>query len=502
LFIILAVVCTLLVFQQQKVVKKAKEHFYADATDAKYNSVPLTTVNSMYCNTRNIAFANNNHNLLRASQRSITGDINDQPDTCNLVKNESSETALLHENYIYYNLMRVCVPLRILNMSTSTDGKQAIVLTLDTSSFKMQKRLLDMLLLNPLFVEFKMGSVATPAYFISGDITNVSTVKFSKSLDISLQPLTVNGGSDPFFNYTNDASFSTLESLQNSSKMPLPIDSSVTVYYLDPQKYPNSQGFTRNLELSANGVRDEKGRILVLNSEMLSTASKSNEIKENFDFYKLIKTYFEYKIPPIFTLQLTISKDMLTKIKQGQRVTIARMYMGPKEKSNLSTYHGYYGDNCWKDVDNSLTNKINNIFSLVAMPNGSKPIRLYLVTGVGENCQSVASNPNATEDEITSDAHTVFVDIPTIKETFVDVTITISPSERSLLVYWTSADGKAQKNLVISKKRACNSQNNFYKLFVDRSDSTILQNIFFETTSSSTVKSVKLGYENLYNHVY
>ncbi len=509
LFIVLAVVCTLLVFRQQNVVKYAREQFGLD-TDPKYNPVPITALNNMFCKTRNIMFANNNHIRKRASQRSIENNFTGQHG-CGVVESVSQDMALVHENYIYYNLMRACMSLSVHNIQVrNINGTNTVVVTVDTripidnssDSFKM---LLDILLLNPIFLEFGNGNKSTPAYFISGEINNVSSLDRDSSYELYLLPLGQQS-TDPFFDYGAGANLVNLESMVND----IPSNGSkvfnVTVYYLDPQKSPNSQGFFRTLPLVYNAVSKTA---LILNSALISSGTASSESDKNFDFYKLLKTYYEYKLPPIFNMRFVIDSDALGNMPET-RTVIARMYMGPPPSQNLSSYLGYYGANCWSHADDQVSNSINNIFSLVAKPYDGNTTRLYLITGVDNKCHKVLDD---NEDNIVNDPHTVHVDIPVIKERM-DVTLTISPTEKGLVVYWTSADktlgdNSRSTNFAISRKRACATQqgaynNNFYKLFVDTTSKIVLQDIVFQYSTDyiADLKELKLGYENLYSHVY
>lgn len=507
---------------------------------------------NVYCG-RNLVFPNMNDNHFLASSRAVAqGD--DLSSGCALKRQQLGQdenSAIIHEDYMYYTLRRSCVMLSISSFTFKKDG--SIVIYVDRSTPDKIRQLAALVFYNPLFLEFSKGTSQTVAYYPDFSvISNLSSNESAFPFAITLYPLV----NKQFFEYNLYKEYTRLEKIV-VAKQPL----ATTVYYLD-----ESADSSQNVGRYQSIARSSSGYAKIFDKQFETTKS-NNE----YHFCNFINIFHTYNVPPVFTLGMqlefdssnvsfkwsrlndetdrlfasrifkdflatdpdlndpdhkkvlqsiefavkgknNITKEELASVRKiiltntnlkssatqyvtingglPNDVTLARMYMGSPDNNMLAFKTCTDFPLIMSQLSQGPTN--NNMFSLVASPSKTSPethFVLSLVIGSSQNCAGSDS---------------VSIEVPYVSNN-VNIIFTATPTEKILTAFWNYSN-LTSSDFVTSRKRDCKNQNNFYNLFVgkNRENPKIVIddiNLYYNTNYVVGFNDIYLGYRNIKSNV-
>lgn len=483
---------------------KLKEHFAQADEEVPFKSINL-------CG-RNIVFPYFSRNKFTASQRSLydskyekTNPIGKcRKDAVNGIVNESH--SLVHENSLFYVLKNSCLGFRITGVNV-TDGGKLVYIKFNTSTKADVNNLLNLILLNPLYVEFSLNSdTSSIAYRIpfnsQGEpwiFSNEEEIK-SYGNEYQLPFVSVNdntkGACDNAFNYKElspQQGFLTAASLQQV------IDHNqgvlnMKVFYLDTL-INSFQYIGRSLK----PVDGTSGTVTLFEKDYQKYFNNDGATQK-YEFMNNIALMYSNNIYPVFTFSFN---TQIEKNSFNGKQMIAKVYMN----NNI----GKYAQTCSDIQDQTGGSLNNNILSVAVERFDDRFYQMHFFTGNQQGCFFRGNN------------------MLTIKLPYLSfnaqskIVITVSPNEKVVLAYWNDINrADVTSKLVFGKKNTCNEStvydvcqastkqnaevsNSLYDLFLKNitGSRTSLENIImnFDTKYVKLVTSCDLGHVNLFNKI-
>lgn len=540
----LIVVCALAIYVFGQPTAKPVERFVAD--DPNLAPAQVQGVNNTYCK-RELVFPNMNQNDFLASSRSLPSATIADSGNCNIVqtnKQLGDSYSIVHENYMYYSLRRVCILLSFANITYGSGG--IVTIHVDCSTPQKAEQLAKFILLNPVFTEFTIASDKTSiAYFpvYQSNFNAIDNLQSFNAKEVSVTPfpiMLVPITNQKFFNYNTQAVRNLdLRTLLGSQK---PASLSANVFHLDYLE-ASAANIRQTLDLTYDASRGV-ANIFQKNFEGMAGSSQTKQ----YQFFKNIYMYHKYQAAPIFTFKLTMSVPA-TIISKSWTRSVGFEANTPANNTKFATQ-------IWQDLTSIEFNSANAICSslinfvatkqtvtreelsstcqalIQAYPNQVNPIcagsatiqvpttvaRVYMgsqpqnaIGYYGSACAAQNMNDQGAGDPINNvvqlvvaplnanyfrlmaitsvaddcnynpaDANNTFVDIPYSSESM-SILLTVSPFEKILTVYWNIKNSSTGQ-VFMSRRRNCSANNNFFKLFMgtERNDSNKLDDMFLK----------------------
>lgn len=485
---------------------KLKEHFIQGDEE-----VPLKSIN--LCG-RNISFPYFARNAFTASQRALPDNtmVRTNPEgQCRLTSTNgivNISHSIVHENSLFYNLKFACLAFRVTKIEILSSGN-LINVTFASQDADDINNLVNLMLLNPLYVEFMVSSdKGTTAYRIPIDQSDKGWV-FSNADGIksygSTYRLPFTRVDDP--NKTtcdrtfNNSELSPNQKVFNQEDVNTIMSSqnkvlNMKVYYLDP--LPSFQTIGRSF---LPQYSPSTGQSVIFEKDYQKYFNDKYSTQK-YEFMNNIGIMYTNGNQPIFTFNFSINvtpTDM--NVLNSQKLLICRIYMD----NNVGRY-----DLCQSITRDSAGGPKNNNI-LAVLLEGKDNLYYYANFFIGRHVGDIRNN----ECNFTG-SKTLRIMLPyTTPNSNTKITVTVTPNERMVMASWADVNqGDLTKQVVVGKMSECstntsynicseNKQNNvvdnsLHKLFTMKPQAP-LENIYMSYLSS-TVKAigeVNLGYTNL-----
>ena len=436
---------------------KVHEHFY---TDTQEDEVPLKSIN--LCG-RNIVFPYFARNDFTASQRSIQDNtiVKTLPggicrvDAINGLHNSSH--SIVHENSLFYNLKNSCLGFIIKRYSFNA-GK--LTLTLSRQSPEDINNLLNLFLLNPLYIEFSINGDSTsfgyampvwPDQFTFNNKSDKTDYKLVLTSITNVVKNIDNSTCDKAFNYKD---FSKNQRAITNKDLDIIVKHGVInmkAYYLD------------NLSSSFQNI----GRFIKVNQQ-----SNSGEFKifekdyqkyyqdsfstQTYEFMNNIALLYSNYVTPIFTINFSINLLKNTFNMNGNKYMISKIYMD----NSIGQYKV-----CEEVRDNIGVNN-NNILAMAVEGNDANTYNAHFFTGTEGNCSFGAPNM-------------ITIQLPyLLSNNLIDISITVSPTEKVVMASWRDIiNNSTNKQVVFAKKQECTTSEDYNVCYADKEKTTIVNSM-------------------------
>lgn len=486
--------------------KKIKEHFVLGDEE-----VPLKSIN--LCG-RNLSFPYFARNLFTASQRALADNtmVKTNPEgQCRITSTNgivNISHSILHENSLFYNLKYACLAFRVTRIEIQSSGN-LIYLTFASKDTDDINNLLNLILLNPVYVEFMVSSdVGTTAYRIPIDQTNNGWV-FSNADGIKSYESTyrlpfvrVDDPSKTTCDKTfNNTELSPNKRVLNQQDINTIMGSNngiinMKAYYIDPLPSFQTIGRFYKPEYSSS-----EGRSVIFEKDYQKYYNDSYSTQK-YEFMNNIGIMYTNSSHPVFTFNFSINvtpADIST--LNSNKLLICRIYMD----NNIGKY------NLCQSITQDLAGgpKVNNI--LAVLLEGKDNLYYNANFFIGRHVGSIQNN----ECNFLG-AKTLRITLPyTTPNSNTNITVTVTPNERIVMATWFDVNqGDLSKQVVFAKMSECstntsynicseNKQNNavdnsLYKLFKSTPQAP-LENIYMSylSTKVKAIGEVNLGYTNL-----
>lgn len=502
LFIIVVILLVILSIYNTKL----KEHFVQGDEE-----VPLKSIN--ICG-RNINFPYFARNAFTASQRALADNtmVRTNPEgQCRMTGTNgivNISHSIVQENSLFYNLKFACLALRVTKFEILSNGNLVYV-TFASQDADDINNLLNMILLNPLYVEFMISSdKGTTAYRIPSDqsssgwvFSNADGIKsygatyrlpFTRvddSTKTSCDQTFNNTELSPYQKVLNEADVNTVLQTKNGVL-------NMKVYYLDPLPSFQSIGRSYTPDYSSQGS-------VAIFEQDYQKYFNDKYATQKYEFMNNIGLTFASAKQPVFTFNFSINvttSDMNN--LNFNKVLISRIYMD----NSIAKY-----DLCQAITQDIAGGPKNNNILAVALE-GKDNLYYYANFFIGRHVGATRDNQcNFTGSK------TLRIMLPyTTPNSNINITVTVTPNERLVMAKWADVNqGDLTKQVVVGKITECsanstynicneNKQNNvvdngLYNLFSNMKPQPSLQNIYlsYKPEIVKAVGEVNLGYINL-----
>lgn len=461
--------------------------------------LPMKSIN--LCG-RNIVFPYFSRNNFTASQRAMNDSIiasSIPPGKCRIdavngIVDESH--SIVHENSLFYNLKYSCLAFRIDNYQiyNGTD----VHLTFKTNTINDIQNITNLLLLDPLYIEFGINSERTSrAYRLVYNnnfwFTNSDNIRQYNNTygPLVFKLIEEKGSCDKTFSYAQYSPKNipiTVTDLNTMKRYDNGI-LNMKVYYLD-KLYSSFQNIGRKIKT----VYNPQGLINVFEKDYNKYFSDSYST-QLYEFMNNIALMYTNYVYPVFTFNFSINLTTANiNNTRSDNSVIWKVYMN----NNIGRY-----DYC---DSSDIGMNTNNILSASVIKVGNP--RLYYLnfyTGAGNNCKTYGN---------------LQIYLPYLTaNNYINITVTVSPNEKVVLAQWQDVNsGDVSKKYVFAKQKYCsassydvctqnkendNVSSNLYDLFTKNTGNSRspLENIImnYDTNFVKDVQSCSLGYVNLLN---
>lgn len=409
--------------------------------------------------------------------------------------------SILYENGVYYKLKKSCFALAI--RSYSFTNRNTLVVTFNMDTPENVENVVRFFLLNPLFVEFNIGTFSSVAYTVRPPysekdtffITNVMDPKalisgigwpINKKIDVTFDMVPFNSPCDNAFNYANykQSARPVTTSLLNSIK-----DNSLnlSVHYTD-----DLRGSFQSVGLQYPIIPLSTNKMTVFDINYERFASDNLRLGA-YEFMKNIAVMFNNNVTPVltFSFDISINKNMSNALLMPN--TVLKFYM----------------ENGWNQ-GSRLADCVSNMLAVTVQ---AAPDCFYMLLSTGNNNDCGFSSTPA------------FVVLPFVTpNTIFSVTMTVTPNQKIIYAEWSDVNaGDAGKKISYTKtdtrfagpdadvcatidSQLINNTNNMTRMFTSKSTTQSkrianLANITMEWNPSyvSTINELRLGHANYYN---
>lgn len=486
--------------------RKLKEHFVQGDEE-----VPLKSIN--ICG-RNLSFPYFARNAFTASHRALADNtmVRTNPEgQCRITHTNgivNISHSIVHENSLFYNLKYACIALRVTRIEILSSGN-LINVTFASRDADDISNLVNLILLNPLYVEFMVSSdKGTTAYRIPSDQSTSGWV-FSNADGIKSYGSTYRL---PFTRVDDPSKLSCDRTFNNTELSPnqrvldqrdvntIMINKNgvlnMKVYYLDP--LPSFQSIGRSYKPDYSATM---GRSVIFEKDYQKYYNDKYSTQK-YEFMNNIGIMYTNSTQPVFTFNFSInvtSADIST--LNSNKVLVCRIYMD----NNIGKY----------DLCNSVTQDVaggpknNNILAVVL--HGKDNLYYYASFFIGRHVGTSQSN----ECNLLG-SKTLSIMLPyTTPNSNTNITVTVTPNERLVMASWADVNqGDLTKQVVVGKMSECSTNssynicnenkqnslvdNSLHKLFNMRPQAP-LENIYMNYRSATVkeIGEVTLGYVNL-----
>jgi hypothetical protein len=458
--------------------------FRVDSSGRQSQSIlPLTEFNNhnRAC-ARDLVFTKTVDKAYNAAQRAMASK-EEALGTCQVnisTNTPSPELALIEENTFSYILKSVCVTLNYKSLNIE-NNKITITFRNDGDKTDDTVRLMYLLFLNPVFVEFNGSDAYVPDYtatktdpdnahgfyytnFKGGRILNNSS---ATELTMVFKRLVPSGHSS-----TTAFRYQGIKPLQNTLNPSKTINA--TVYYLDTEC---------NLAAGVS-MKIPYETAQPVNSVKLFNNRYSVEIpvsNNDYYFHNKMHTLLQQKKFPVITFEFDINvpKSKYNEMA-GKHIEIFNVYL-----HNIHRY-GY----CWGGYKPLDDNKNYNMLATILDAQSDQTYILAFITsghGDGATCwHDMKTHLN--------------VELPFVDQNErISITLTITPTEKIVLCKWTQ---ESQQYFIFKRTATCNDNNNFAKIFREKDGPSHIDDIYikFPTEYVKNTGTVYLGHTNYLHH--
>ena len=456
---------------------KTKEHF---ATE----EVPLKSIN---LRGRNIVFPYFERNNLTASQRALadTTLVKTSPQgICRLDYTNGATTEshnIVHENSLFYTLKHSCLALRMNKYELDKAGYLALYFENNANN------LANLLLLNPLYVEFVIDSARTTAGYRMEPTLQFYNKQLAKTVKLVFIPVINNnvGACDKSFNYRDYSPAQTMITQTDLNKV-LNNNGGILnlkAFYLDKMA-TSFQNIGRALTPRYN----PKGTIKLFEKDF-QKYYQNTYATQIYEFMNNFSMLYINSISPVFTFDLTLTISPEQRQKQiGKKYIIAKTFMDQKTEKYTYPFCADYED---------LTNSRNiaNILGLAIEGKDANNFNLIAFTSYARNCMG--------DKQV--------IKLPYVSSSY-NINITVTPNEKLITVMWkdgmdkhvyfikaSNAKASAAYDICTQSKEQMQITNDLGALFNRKEEiADVLFN--YDPIYIKEFKSFTLGYVNLLEH--
>lgn len=465
---------------------------------------PLTDFNNQA--KRNLHFIPPHVSALASQRAAVDPDFSKLQDNVCINKisgiNVSNEgLSLMVEHDVIYRLTSMCLALK------TKDSIKGSFIPIDIESPRDYLKFMFLLLLNPLFIEFSMGSTGESSTSLTTDITGALYIKNDNQMTICSEGLgDFSGGRNTtvmlpytelkgdFFNY--DSSYVKGEDIVKKFSVPGALN--VRAYYLNQQ--PTSQSFGTKILLSSE---DSTKRFFDITQYPASSIKNDDKLKPTKFFSKMIENYVFGigrglgDVLPTFTIKFSVSLQVRDTETQYTDKHHALLELCMKQNK---------GDNCTSQIfyphsDFTMNGNIVTVARKVVSQNKGEsdmsPNLLAFSIGTSKN-GCLFDDP----------AHFAQITVPFFTEDPItaSVIVTISPTGVDVLMFWIPPSSMKLSGVTpdlqwIFTQKPFPKSNDFYKIFNDNNPKTM--NSMFggirlarDSTTVPAVQFVQLGRVN------
>ena len=373
--------------------------------------------------------------------------------------------AIVHENSLFYQLTTACLNINVDDYLYGSDPT-----TFSITFNNMNNNLLNLLTLNPLYVEFNLPSNnITIGYSITGPITyNTNLTNYTLTFTPVFNPQVMQ---DDLFNYPMNMPSkvpilnSDLQSIKAAGLL------NITAYYLDTLDTSfQSVGRTLNIKYNNQGSNN----IFQQNYANLYGVSSSIQA---YEFMNMLSLMYANQIAPVLSFQFQIQ------VQTPPLNSIQNIIM----KTTAGNYVGAY-TSCTNAIDIPATPQLNNIFSASIIDNGNNTYTLSVFTAKNQDCGLNNSS--------------IVSCILPYSQNNMTVILTLSPTNKILFVCWRDIFNNNQINSTYTNIKLCSENDGLYDLFINPIAKDTLNDINMNYVNNyiTNVNNCTLGYVN-YNTV-
>lgn len=469
--------------------RKLKEHFIQGDEE-----VPLKSIN--ICG-RNISFPYFARNAFTASQRALADNtmVKTNPEgQCRITGTNgivNISHSIVHENSLFYNLKYACLALRVTNIEIQSSGNLVYVTFASQDSDDINN-LLNMILLNPLYVEFMVSSdKGTTAYRIPTEHTQNGWI-FSNADGIKSYGSTYRLP----FTRVDDASKTSCDSTFNNTELSpnqkvLTAQDVTTVmteknrilnmkaYYLDP--LPSFQTIGRSFRPEFSPTSGQS----VIFEQDYQKYYNDKYSTQKYEFMNNIGIMYTNAAHPVFTFNFLMNVTSIDISRlTNNKVLLCRVYMD----NNIGKY-----DLCQAiSQDSAGGPKNNNILAVVL--EGGDQMYYYANFFIGRHVGTIRDN----ECNFTG-SKTLRIKLPyTTPNSNINVTVTVTPNERIVMATWADVNqGDLSKQVVIAKINECSTNSSYNICNETKQNNQVDNSLFslFKTKPQAKLENIYMNYK-------